>query len=148
VPQKPQPPELLSRQVSGSRYFFLELAPVRRGGLALALGGREHCNPDYVIRREHYEYHVLEYVAAGRGSVILDGTRHKLGPGSIFAYAPSTRCELRTDPADPMVKYFLCLSGGGARRLLARAGVSPGEVRRLAAHGELSGLCEDLTDED
>lgn len=142
--QKLPSSELLSRQVSGSRYFFLNLAPVRRGGHSLALGGREHCNPDYLIRRDHYDYHVLEYVAAGRGEATLDGERHDLVPGSVFAYAPTTQCELWTNPEDPMVKYFLCLSGGRARRLLTRAAVPPGKVRRLVAHGELTGLFEDL----
>jgi len=137
-------PELLSRQVSGSRLFFLHLAPGRRGGCALALGGREHCNPDYVIRRDHFDFHVLEYVAEGRGDVMLDGEGHELVPGSVFAYAPTTQCELRTKPDDPMVKYFLCLAGRGARRLLTRAAVPPGNVRRLVAHRELTGIFEDL----
>jgi AraC family transcriptional regulator len=144
VPNHPPSSDLLSRQVSGSRYFFLNLAPVRRKGHSLALGGREHCNPDYVIRREHYDYHVLEYVASGRGDVTLDGVRHALGPGSIFAYAPATQCEMRTDPEDPMVKYFLCIAGNRARLLLTRAAVPPGQARRLAAHAELTGLFEDL----
>lgn len=144
MPQKLPSPELLSRQVSGSSYFFLNLAPSRRESYSLALGGREHCNRDYVVRRDHYDYHVIEYVTTGRGEVTLDGKRNDLGPGSVFAYAPSTRCELRTDPENPMVKYFLCISGGRARRLLTRAAVPPGKVRRLVAHAELTGLFEDL----
>lgn len=137
-----EPQNLLSKQVSGSRYFFLGQRPGTAG--PLALGGREHCNPDYAIDRASYAYHVLEYVAAGNGSVTLDGVRHALIPGSVFACAPTTACVMRTDPAKPMVKYFLCLSGQRASRLLARASVLPGQVRLVGAHGELRGLFEDL----
>jgi len=137
-----EPKNLLSQQVSGSRYFFLGLRPGAGG--PLALGGREHCNPDYAIDRDGYAYHVLEYVAAGRGSVTLDGVRHELEPGSVFAYAPTTACAMRTSPEHPMVKYFICLSGQRAPRLLVRAGLQPGQVRRVVAHGEIRGLFEDL----
>src|SRR5262245_17495172 len=100
---------LLSKQVSGSRYFFLGQRSGAYG--PLALGGCEHCNPDYTIDRTSYAYHVLEYVASGTGVATLNGARHELGPGSVFACAPTTACTLRTEPANPMVKYFICLSG-------------------------------------
>lgn len=133
---------LLSKQVSGSRYFFLGLRPGSGG--PLALGGREHCNPDYAIDRTSYGYHVLEYVAAGTGTVTLNGVRHELAPGSVFACTPTTACTMRTNPQDPMVKYFVCLSGQRAPRLLARAALAPGQMRRVSAHGEIRGLFEDL----
>lgn len=133
---------LLSQQVSGSRYFFLGL---RSGGAGpVVLGGRELCNPDYAIKRSSYAYYVLEYVASGAGDVTLDGSRHELGPGSVFASAPTTSCTMRTDAANPMVKYFVCLTGRRALRLLGRAGLKVGDVRRLASHGEIRSLFEDL----
>ncbi len=137
---------LLSRQVSGTRYFFLNLAPAT-GGVELALGGRERCNPDYEIRRRGYAYFGLEYVAEGAGEAELDGERHALRAGSVFAYAPSTRCVMRTDPTRPMLKYFLCLSGRDAAKRLKRAGVAPGEARVLAAHAEIRSVVEDLVRE-
>lgn len=140
-PQLPSQ-DLLSKQVSGSRYFFLGLRPGAAG--PLALGGREHCNPDYVIERDRYAYHVLEYVAAGQGTVTLDGVRHELSAGSVFACAPTTACAMRTSAAHPMVKYFVCLSGPRAPKLLARAGLEPGQVRQVAAHGEIRATFEEL----
>ncbi|MFT3870897.1 MAG: AraC family transcriptional regulator [Nibricoccus sp.] len=137
-----QPQNLLSQQVSGSRYFFLGLQP--GAGAFLALGGREYCNPDYAIDRSGYAYHIIEYVAAGQGSVTLDGRQHELGPGSVFSCAPTTSCAMRTSAENPMVKYFICLSGQRAPRLLARAGLAPGQVRRVVAHGEVRGVFEDL----
>src|SRR4051812_16913439 len=91
---------LLSQQVSGARYFFLNLAPSRKDALSLVMGGREHCNPDYSIQRRGFPFYVLEYVVSGQGSVRLDQRRHMLGPGMIFAYAPTTDCEIHTDPRD------------------------------------------------
>jgi AraC-like DNA-binding protein len=83
-------------------------------------------------------------VAEGVGAVRLNGRRKPLGPGAVFAYAPETVCEIRTNPARPMVKYFLCLAGAGVPARLARAGVAPGQVRTLTAHAEARSAFEDL----
>ena len=139
---------LLSKQVTGTRYFFLNLAPAAGAkGVAVTLGGRERCNPDYEIRRRAYSYHGLEYVAEGAGSVELDGERHELRAGSVFAYAPSTRCEMHNDPQRPMLKYFVSLAGSGVARRLRKAGVAPGRMRTLAAHAEIRSVVEDLVRE-
>lgn len=141
------PERLLSQQVSGGRYFFLNLAPAAGSALGLALGGRERCNPDYGMLRTAFPYHVLEYVESGAGSVVLDGATQVLRPGVVFAYAPTTRYEIRTDPANPMVKYFLAFSGRGVAQRLARCGVPVGSARQLAAHAEITSVCEDLVRE-
>lgn len=135
---------LLSQQVSGTRYFFVDLAPSPRELLAVALGGRERCNPDYVVRRDRYAYHVLEIVVEGEGSVMLGRQRHRLAPGSVYVAGPRMRCEIRTDPGRPLVKYFLCASGAACARRFARAGVRPGVVRRVAAVADLASVADDL----
>ena len=135
---------LLSQQVTAARYFFLNLAPRRADPLTLVMGGRERCNPDYAILRRNFPFYVLEYVVAGHGSVKLDGQPHALGPGVEFAYAPTTRCEIHTDPRDPMVKYFLSFAGAGVPARLRRCGVPPGRARQLAAHAEVTSVLEDL----
>jgi|UniRef100_UPI00404B0D0E AraC family transcriptional regulator len=138
---------LLSQQVTGTRYFFLNLTPHGGGQLRPALGGREHCNPEYAVDRDDYAYEGLEYVAEGTGWVELDGVQHPLAPGTVFAYGKKTRCVIRTNPNQPMVKYFVCLAGTGAAARLQRAGVRPGEMRVLAVHAEMRGLFEDLIHE-
>lgn len=139
---------LLSKQVSGTRYFFLNLAPAKDAKVTtVTLGGRERCNPEYEVRRPNYSYYGLEYVAEGAGMAKLDGVAHELKPGTLFSYAPSTRCEMGTDPQRPMLKYFVCFTGPNARRRLRRAGVAPGSAITLAAHAEIRGVLEDLVRE-
>lgn len=144
---RPDPTNLLSKQVTAARYFFLNLAPRRADPLTLVMGGREHCNPDYAVVRARFPFYVLEYVVSGRGTVKLDNTQHVLGPGLVYAYAPTTRCEIRADPCDPMVKYFLSVAGPDVTKRLQRCGVAPGRVRQLAAHTEVTGVLEDLVRE-
>ncbi len=138
---------LLSQQVSGARYFFLNLAPHPKERLTLVMGGRERCNADYVVARRAFPFHVLEYVVAGEGTVRLDRRQHTLGPGMVFAYAPTTDCEIHTDPRNPMVKYFLSFSGAGVPLRLRRCGVPLGSARQLAAHAEVTSVLEDLVRE-
>ena len=144
---QPDASRLLSQQVTGARYFFLNLAPRQADALTLVMGGREHCNPDYVVVRRNFPFYVLECVVSGHGTVTLDGEPHTLGPGVVFAYAPTTRCEIHNDPKDPMVKYFMAFAGREARARLRRCGVSSGRVRQLAAHAEVTSVLEDLVRE-
>ena len=65
----------------------------------------------------------------------LDGQTHALGPGVVFAYAPTTCCEIHTDPRDTMVKYFLSFAGTDVSARLKRCGVTPGRARQLAEIG-------------
>lgn len=140
-------PGLLSSQVSGPRYFFLNLAEGKRGRAGLAFGGREHCNPDYRIDRASFGYAVVEVVAEGAGWVRIGGGRRvEIGPGSVVVCRRATALEMTTDPARPMVKYFLCLSGGGVERLV-RAGVAADRVSALTAHGEVRSVLDDLVRE-
>jgi AraC-like DNA-binding protein len=141
---RPDPLELLSKQVTGAHYFFVNLVPRSSEPLALVMGGREHCNPDYVISRRDFPFYAIEYVESGRGSVTLDGRQRDLGPGTVFSYAPTTQCEIHTDPDDRLVKCFMTFAGTDALRRLRRCGVQPGRVRLLAPHAGITSVLEDL----
>ena len=132
-----QPPAgLLSQQVRAARYFFLNLARAHRGPLAVAFGGAETCNPDYALNRRRFDYLGVEYVAEGSGTVVLDGVRRELGPGSVFSYGRGTQCEIRSDPTRPLVKYFVCFGGvRGPRALAAAARAAPDNGRRSIPGG-------------
>jgi AraC-like DNA-binding protein len=144
---RPLATRLLSQQVTGARYFFLNLALSGRNPLTLTMGGREHCNPDYVIARRDFPFYVLEYVLSGQGTVRLGRRRAELRPGVVFSFAPATDVEIHTNPRDPMVKYFLGIAGDGVVQRLRRCGVAPGSVRQLAAHAEVTSVLEDLVRE-
>lgn len=139
---------LLAPRVAGSRYIFPQLSSSRRTRWALALAGREECAPDYGIERERYPFHVVEYVAAGRGEVQLGGRRRtEVHAGAVFAYAPDMRCVMRADPAAPWVKFFFALAGADVPARLAAAGLAPGTVRRFAVPMQARTLAEEIIDE-
>ncbi len=144
VPRSPQRAAILSTQVSGSRYFFLGLTGARRAGVVPAYGGFERCNPDYLIRRQDFPFSAVELVVEGEGTVRLNGRAHPLRAGSLFAYDRTTRLEIRTDPARPMAKYFLCLGGDRVRERLQAAGLRAGRHLQLAMFGELQRLWDEL----
>jgi AraC family transcriptional regulator len=135
---------VLSTQVSGSRYFFLELTGTGRAGVIPAYGGFEQCDPDYLVQRKHFDFCALELVISGEGTARLNGEDHALRAGSLFLYDHTTRLEIRTDPARPMAKYFLCLTGTRAAARLRAAGLRPGAAVHLAMFTEVQRVWEDL----
>ncbi|MGC4072716.1 MAG: AraC family transcriptional regulator [Nibricoccus sp.] len=140
----------MSSQVSGPRYFFLNLSGGKRGWAAagLAFGGREHCNPDYRIDRASFGYALVEFIAEGAGWVRIGGGEKRLiGPGSVVVCRRTTALEMATEPERPMVKYFLCLSGDEGVKRLARAGLAADRVSVLSAHGEVRSVLNDLVRE-
>ncbi len=118
-PHRPNHPSFIAGQVREYRYFFLDLVPSRKPDLKVACGGWERCAPDYRIERADFAFYGLEYVARGKGTLILNGVENNLVPGSIFAYRPFTSHSIRTIPDDPLVKYFVDFSGGEARRIIS-----------------------------
>ncbi|WP_438481316.1 helix-turn-helix domain-containing protein [Oleiharenicola lentus] len=140
-------PDLLSKQVSEAAYFFLNLTPTRVSDYTVCAGGRERCNPDYLIRRRKYGYTVLEFVASGLGHVLLDGIKFPLKAGAVFSYQQDTVCEIHTDPHDCLVKYFICLAGRNAPTQLKQAGVRTASATQLASHTEIQSLFAHLVRE-
>lgn len=148
LPSRAVRERLLASRVRQSRYAFLNLAPRPQTSWAVALAGREECAADYLVDRSSYPFHVVEYVAAGRGVVrFAQGREQKISPGSIYSYAPDMRCWLRTDPAAPMVKFFFALSGREVAAQLAAASLPPGTVRRFGAPAEVLTIAEDIVHE-
>jgi AraC-like DNA-binding protein len=138
---------VLSTQVTGSRYFFLELTGAAAAGLVPAYGGFERCNPDYLVQRDKFAFAALELVVEGEGELVLNGRTLPLRPGTLFHYDHSTRLEIRTDPHRPMAKYFFCLTGPRARARLRAAGISSRDTIRLAMFAEVQRVWEDLIHE-
>lgn len=126
-------PAFFSTQVLQSRRFFLDLDPRCGESLIVVSGGCEHCSGDYVIRRDGFPHPTVELVARGKGTLRLGGQLHLLAPGTLFTYGPEIAHEIRTDPDDPLVKYFVDFTGSRAGTLLDETGLGPGILRRLPA---------------
>lgn len=121
-------PAFISRQTGGHRYFFSEdLIPAKStAGLAVACGGWEQCAADYHVERTTFRFYAVELVCRGRGWFGSGGNETPLFAGSIFSYGPGIAHRIRSDPSEPMEKYFVDFSGREAEALVAdlqRAGV-------------------------
>ncbi len=127
---------LLSERAQG-HYFFLDLNERASGALKVAFGGRETCEESYLVERTTYPFPTLEYVAEGSGVVSFgNGIEHTVGAGSFFAYGPRVGIKM-TARSGGMMKYFVCLTGQGARAALMRPVTMLGRELKLPAHTEL-----------
>lgn len=135
---------LISPRVTSARHFAIDPMPGEAARLAVVCGGCEHCPPDYAVEREGFELYTLEFVAQGTGSVELRGAASPLTPGTLFAYGPGIPHRIVTDPATPLVKYFVCVVGHEARALLEEVGPQPGEVIFTSSPADVLALWEDL----
>ena len=126
-------PPFLSQQVTAARRFYFNLKPRATKAVAVVCGGWEHCAADYVINRSTFPYWSVEFVAAGKGELFLDGRRHPLAAGTIFSYGPGVAHRIVTSPEERLDKYFVDAAGAGTRTLMRAAGLTPGDVLQTAA---------------
>jgi hypothetical protein len=133
-------PAFVSQQVSESRRYYLDLTPSQDADFIVVCGGRERLRPDYVIERTTFPFHCVELVVAGRGSVVLNGKRYVLTPGTIFAYGPSVAHTIRTDSTHPMTKYYIDFTGHRAEALLAGTVLGNWSTARVVDPNELSDI--------
>jgi AraC-like DNA-binding protein len=133
----PEAPAFVSAQVTAARRFYLNLKPRPTPGLTVVCGGWEECAPDYTIDRKTFPYPSVEFVAAGRGDLLLAGKRHELEPGVFFTYGPGVSHRIRTTADAPLKKYFVNFSGRHASTLLRESGLKPGTLARLGATTEV-----------
>ncbi|MBX7209288.1 MAG: AraC family transcriptional regulator [Verrucomicrobiaceae bacterium] len=143
-----QQADYFSKQVLRTRRFFLPDWKERRNTdeLCLVGGGCEWCAGDFVIERERFPFLAFEFVARGKGSVVLGGKSHPLGTGHAFFFDPATSHVIRSDPDEPMVKYFFNFTGKRAARLLKELSLAPGTVIRLLDGGRIVALLEEAID--
>jgi AraC-like DNA-binding protein len=134
----------LSKQVQRGDYYFLELEPRPRTALAVVCGGREVCGPSYLVDRDGFRYHSVEYVDSGSGTVTLDGRRFPLRPGSLFRYGPDVRHRITADAGPPMVKHFVDFAGSSAGPLLRTAAWAELRPLRVAEPARLRALFDEL----
>lgn len=139
-------PEFFSKQVLEARRFYLERSSREKSSLAVVCGGCEECTYDYEINRADFPYYSLEFVARGKGFLILSGKEYPLRPGVIFAYGPGIAQRIYTDAQDRLVKYFVDFTGVKGARLLEKYGPAPGSVVQVANPEAILRIFDDLID--
>jgi AraC-like DNA-binding protein len=137
-------PEFFSTEVAEARRFYLNLNPHRGQPLAVVCGGVETCTPAYAIHRSTFPFYSVEYVARGRGTLTLGRQHHTLMPGRLFSYGPGVRHAIRSDPTDPLVKYFVDFTGQTAIKLLRASRLAPGRVAQIFPPHEAQGIFDEL----
>jgi AraC-like DNA-binding protein len=139
-------PPFISDRVHAGRYFFLDLAPPADVKLAVVCGGRETCDPNFLIDRAQFPYFALEYVADGEGVFFAGGVEHRLQPGSVFGYGPGLPHRLISSSKRPMLKYFVDFAGRSAPALLRQANLAAGAPRQLVQTRWFHNLFDQLND--
>jgi AraC-like DNA-binding protein len=137
-------PEFFSPQVREARRFYLDLDPPKRQPLVVVCGGFEQTAPDYVIDRAGFSYLSIEFVARGKGILVLAGQEVPLVPGTVFTYGPDVPHRIRTDRTDRLAKYFVDFCGSRATRLLRQHGLTPGTSGHVVAPGEIQRIFDEL----
>ena len=137
-------PAFFSAQIVGARRFYRDLRSVRSLPLAVVCGGCEYCTPDYHVQRSTFPYMGLEFVAQGRGRLIIGEKDYALASGTIFVYGPQIAQDITADPNAGLVKYFVDFTGKNAATLLAEAGIHPGQVFQSSAPSDLITVFDEM----
>jgi AraC-like DNA-binding protein len=137
-------PAFFSPQVSEERRFYLDLNPPRSRRLAVVCGGLEHTTPDYSIHRAAFPFFCIEYVGRGQGRLKLGRRAYALQPGRLFGYGPTVPHEITSDPARPLVKYFVNFTGRRAAELMRSCGLGSRGVLQCFPSNELQPLFDEL----
>jgi len=130
-------PDFVSTQVKAARRFYLNLNPKATRGLAVVCGGWEECADNYLIDRASFPYQSIEFVARGRGSLLLGGKPYELRAGSVFSYGPGISQRIETSGDQPLLKYFVDMTGDRAAELLAECRLPAGSLASLGRFHEV-----------
>ncbi len=137
-------PDFFSSQVLEARRFYLDASAQDVRPFAVVCGGCEHCQPGYRINRTSFPFCSVEFVARGKGTLIIEGRTIPLSAGVVFTYGPGVSYVMTSDAEDPMIKYFVDLAGRKARNLLDEYGLPPGTALPVASPAVVLRLFDDL----
>jgi AraC family transcriptional regulator, arabinose operon regulatory protein len=136
-----QSAEYFSSQVARTRRFY-----VPHSSVALVAGGCEWCRADYTIDRAEFGYFAMEFVAKGKGTVKLGGRHQEVQSGHVYLFDAKTPQVIRSDEADPLVKYFFNFRLGALEERLSGLGLKPGMVFRVMDAARVEMLLEETLD--
>lgn len=137
-------PSFVSTQVAEARRYYLDLQPRATREITVVCGGSERVRADYEVQRRTFPYFAVEFVAEGEGVLQLDGRECRLRPGMVFAYGPGVAHTICTEPARPMLKYYVDFVGRRASQLLEKSPVAPGKWAQVSMPGDIREIFESL----
>ena len=137
-------PRYFSDQVSSAQRFYLRLNPADPLPLTVISGGVEQCRPEYTINRAGFPHPIIEFVARGAGQLELKNKTHPLVAGTVFTYSRGIAHRITCDPTQPLLKYFVVLSGKAGRELMNECRLPPGTVGRILHPEQIQQIFEDL----
>lgn len=135
-----------SPQVTSARRFHLRPEKTGHKGFTVVGGGVERCRTDYRIDRPGFPFPIVEFVAEGAGRLVMNNREHDLIPGTLFAYGLGVEHRMVCDPAHPLVKYFLVLTGRGAAGFLRDQRLGVGSVVQVAKPERVRQILDDIID--
>lgn len=145
MPRAPEKrPSFVSTQVTSARRYYLDLEPARSPEIAVVCGGCERVRPDYLVQRATFPFLAIEFVAEGEGRLELNGRAFQLRPGMAFAYAPRIAHTIRSEPARPMLKYYVDFAGARGARLLAGSPLGAWRAVQVSTPNEVVDIFEML----
>jgi AraC-like DNA-binding protein len=137
-------PDFFSNQVLEANRFYLSTQSQKNQKLKVVCGGREHCQPGYRIDRINFPFYCIEFVASGKGTVILGDKNYTLFAGKVFSYGPGIAHVMTTENEFPLVKYFVDFTGPEALKMLRKFGPALGCAVQVSAPDVIIRIFEDL----
>jgi quercetin dioxygenase-like cupin family protein len=140
-------PEYFSKQIHQAKRFY-RISEKQKPGSGqesqVIAGGRETCSSGYLVSRETFPYHTIEFITRGHGKLILNGAIWELSPGTIFSYGPGIAHEIKNDTKEPIEKYFVNIAGEKAAYLLTGELSLSGKVLHTSTPHSLLATFEEL----
>jgi AraC-like DNA-binding protein len=137
-------PDFFSQQVLEANRFYFDAHSRKHNALRVVCGGCEHCRSNYRIDRMDFPFYSIEFVARGKGAVVLKNAEHNLCAGKVFTYGPGIAHVITTEPDDPLVKYFVDFIGPDAPKILRKFGPTLGNVVQVHSPEIILRIFEDL----
>ena len=131
-------------QVLEANRFYLNTQSQKNQTLKVVCGGREHCQPGYRIDRSNFPFYSIEFVASGKGAVILDDKKYTLFAGKVFSYGPGIAHIMTNETEFPLVKYFVDFTGPEALKMLRKFGPALGSAVQVSSPDVIIRIFEDL----
>jgi AraC-like DNA-binding protein len=137
-------PVFFSSQVLEAKRFYLSTKSQKNQKLKVVCGGREHCQPWYRIDRVNFPFYCIEFVARGKGTVVLGDKKYTLFAGKVFSYGPGVAHIMTNETELPLVKYFVDFTGPDALQMLRKYGPALGSAVQVSAPDVIINIFEDL----